>query len=209
MRIDSKACVANYTKNLQENKQQMAKSAEKLSSGLRINRASDDPAGLVISEKMRSQIASLEQDQKNLDYSYNQKDTAEKSLGGMQDSLTRMREIALSAANEGGNSEETQKAYQNALNEEKENYNRTKDTATEGKQKLLDGSSGSAADVQSLPEIDVSTPEKAQQAVEQIDKSIEEVASTRADIGSSQKNDIEAQRNNISVALSNFKRSSY
>ena len=73
---------------------------EKLSSGLRINRAGDDAAGLAISEKMRGQIRGLDQASKNAQDGISMIQTAEGALNETHDILQRMRELAVQAAND-------------------------------------------------------------------------------------------------------------
>ena len=77
-----------------------AKSAEKLSSGLRINRAGDDAAGLAISEKMRGQIRGLDQAQSNSQDAISLIQTAEGGLTETTSILQRMRELTVQAAND-------------------------------------------------------------------------------------------------------------
>ncbi|MEZ0480691.1 flagellin [Planococcus sp. SSTMD024] len=75
-------------------------SMEKLSSGLRINKAADDAAGLSISEKMRGQIRGLEQGSRNAQDGISMIQTAEGALGETQDILQRMRELAVQSASD-------------------------------------------------------------------------------------------------------------
>ena len=204
MRINSNANALNTLRNLQESQKQMKSTMEKLSSGFRINKASDDPAGLIISEKMRSQISTIEQEIQNLDARDNKLTTAEGNMSTMQKDLLEMRNIALSAANDGGNSADAQKAYQESMNNAVESYNQTVENASYGTQKLFDGSAGSVADMEKLENIDVSTQEKAQEAIKAIDKQIEAVADQRGEIGATQKNEIASQRNNLQTELVNL-----
>jgi flagellin len=204
MRIDGNVDANRYVRDIQRNKEEMAKSAEKLSSGLRINRASDDPAGLVISERMRSQIASLEQEAENIEQQHNKLSVAESDLGNVEESLTRMRDLALSAANSGGNSEEAVAAYQEAMTQEQTSQREMVRASQYGKQSLLDGSAGSVADVKQMPPVDISTPEKATQAISEIDRRIDEIAEQRGKIGSTQKDDLAARQNSLSVQITNL-----
>jgi flagellin len=75
------------------------KSVQRLSTGLRINNASDDPAGLGISERMRSNIAGMAEAEKNATYDVNMMQTAEGALGVIDDKLVRMRAIAVQSSN--------------------------------------------------------------------------------------------------------------
>jgi flagellin len=79
----------------------LSKSIEKLSSGYRINSAADDPAGLVISENLRSQVSGLGQAQSNTQAAVNMLKTAESALQEVQNLLRTMRDLALHAANTG------------------------------------------------------------------------------------------------------------
>ncbi len=78
----------------------MQNSMEKLSSGLRINRAGDDAAGLAISEKMRAQINGLDQASRNAQDGISLIQTAEGALNETHDILQRMRELAVQSAND-------------------------------------------------------------------------------------------------------------
>ncbi|MDB5054437.1 MAG: flagellin, partial [Bacilli bacterium] len=89
----------NAHRNLVQNNAAEGKSSEKLSSGFRINRAADDAAGLSISEKMRAQIKSLDQAQRNAQDGVSLVQTSEGAMGEVSDMLTRMKELATQANN--------------------------------------------------------------------------------------------------------------
>ncbi|MDU6036800.1 MAG: flagellin [Clostridium butyricum] len=90
----------NAHRNMGINTNQAGKSMEKLSSGLRINRAGDDAAGLAISEKMRGQIRGLDQASRNSADGISMIQTAEGALNETQNILQRMRELAVQASND-------------------------------------------------------------------------------------------------------------
>jgi flagellin len=90
----------NTYRNLGINTNETAKAMEKLSSGLRINRAGDDAAGLAISEKMRAQIRGLDQAARNAQDGISLIQTAEGALNETHSILQRMRELAVQAAND-------------------------------------------------------------------------------------------------------------
>jgi len=90
----------NAHRNMMENTNKAGKAMEKLSSGLRINRAGDDAAGLAISEKMRGQIRGLNQASRNASDGISMIQTAEGALNETHDILQRMRELAVQAAND-------------------------------------------------------------------------------------------------------------
>jgi flagellin len=86
-------------KNLSKNQTALMSSFNKLSSGYRINNASDDAAGLAISESMKSQIRSYTVDERNASDGISMAQTAEGSLGDIHDVLGRMRELAVQSSN--------------------------------------------------------------------------------------------------------------
>ncbi|WP_186580815.1 flagellinolysin [Aquibacillus kalidii] len=89
----------NTYRQLSKNQSQLVKSMEKLSSGLKINRAGDDAAGLSISEKMRAQIRGLEQVSRNIQDTISLVQTAEGGLKEIHSLLHRGRELAVQASN--------------------------------------------------------------------------------------------------------------
>ena len=90
----------NAHRNMGVNNNSAAKAMEKLSSGLRINRAGDDAAGLAISEKMRGQIRGLDQASRNAQDGISLIQTAEGALNETTNILQRMRELSVQAAND-------------------------------------------------------------------------------------------------------------
>ena len=90
----------NAHRNMGVNNNNSAKAMEKLSSGLRINRAGDDAAGLAISEKMRGQIRGLDQASRNAQDGISLIQTAEGALNETTNILQRMRELSVQAAND-------------------------------------------------------------------------------------------------------------
>jgi flagellin len=98
-RINTNIEAFNAQRNLQLTSMQYSKSVEKLSSGLRINRAGDDAAGLSISEKLRAQIKGLGQAQRNAQDGISMIQTAEGALNETHSILQRMRELAVQASN--------------------------------------------------------------------------------------------------------------
>ena len=98
-RINTNVEAFNAQRNLALTAMQYSKSVEKLSSGLRINRAGDDAAGLSISEKLRAQIKGLGQAQRNAQDGISMIQTAEGALNETHSILQRMRELAVQASN--------------------------------------------------------------------------------------------------------------
>jgi flagellin len=99
LRINSNIEAFNAHRQLVGTSDKAAKSMERLSSGLRINRAADDAAGLAISEKLRGQIKGLGQAQRNAQDAVSLVQTAEGSLNEVHSMLQRVRELAVQYAN--------------------------------------------------------------------------------------------------------------
>jgi len=100
VRINTNIEALNAQRNLSINALSFGKSVEKLSSGLRINRAADDAAGLSISEKLRAQVRGLNQAVRNAQDGISMIQTAEGALNEVDSMLQRIRELAVQAAND-------------------------------------------------------------------------------------------------------------
>ena len=117
----------------------LQKSIEKLSTGLRINSAADDAAGLAISEKMRAQVRGLDQAVRNSQDGISMIQTAEGALNETHSILQRMRELSVQAANDTLTSQD--RSYiQLEVDQLKEEVTRIATTTQFNKKKLLDGS---------------------------------------------------------------------
>lgn len=134
----------NAHRNMGVNNTNAGKSMEKLSSGLRINRAGDDAAGLAISEKMRGQIRGLTQASRNASDGISLVQTAEGALNETTNILQRMREISVQSANS-TNTETDRAALQEELNQLTTEINRIGNTTEFNTQKLLNGGAGSSS----------------------------------------------------------------
>ena len=99
MIINTNVSALNAQRNLAATNTKMARTLEQLSSGLRINRAADDAAGLAISEKMRAQINGLQQGMSNAQDGVSMVQTAEGALNETHNILQRLRELAVQAGN--------------------------------------------------------------------------------------------------------------
>jgi flagellin len=182
----------------------MLDSMEKLSSGMRINFAHDDPAGLVISVQMRARIASLNQEIENTSIAVSKYQTAGSAMGQLRSILTEIRSLAVGAANGAVNDEGMLEAYQSEADNLVQSYNRIISETSFGKQKLLDGSAGSATHVQSLDAIDFSTTAGIQDSITALDTAASGLDQAIADSGSKQKYDLESQLVNLRVEAQNL-----
>ncbi|GAB2545160.1 flagellin N-terminal helical domain-containing protein [Gracilibacillus alcaliphilus] len=146
MIINTNIPALNTHRQLGINQGNMQNSMEKLASGLRINRAGDDAAGLAISEKMRAQIRGLDQASRNAADGISMIKTAEGGLDEVHSILQRMRELAVQSANDTNvdvDRGELNKEFQQLANE----IERIKDKSQFNTQDLLNGTTGSGGTV--------------------------------------------------------------
>lgn len=123
MIINHNITALNTYNRLNKNNKNTSNSIEKLSSGLRINKASDDSAGLATSEKMRAQIRGLQQAQRNIQDGISLVQTAEAGLGEIENpNLQRLRELAIQSANDTLTTEDRQE-IQNEVNQIRQGIN--------------------------------------------------------------------------------------
>jgi len=138
MIINHNLSAMNTYRQMGTNQANSAKSMEKLSSGLRINRAGDDAAGLAISEKMRGQISGLNQAQRNAQDGISLIQTAEGALNETHSILQRMRELATQASND-TNTDQDRQELQKELNQLTSEINRIGNNTEFNQKKLLNG----------------------------------------------------------------------
>ena len=231
MIINHNISALNAHRQLGVNTGAVQKSLEKLSSGLRINRAGDDAAGLAISEKMRGQIRGLEMASKNAQDGISLIQTAEGALNEVHAILQRMRELAVQSSND-TNVNFDRGALDNEFQQLIEEIGRIKDTTQFNKQNLLDdqvdtvqlqvgANEGelieldlSQVDLTSIYEalagdggtntgIDITNHNNAQAAIAEIETQIEAVSSGRSYLGAMQ-NRLEHTIANLDNAAENL-----
>jgi flagellin len=149
LRINHNLAALNANRNLALTTSDLNKSMQKLSSGFRINAAADDPAGLVISEQFRAQIAGLSRAIGNSEGSINMIQTAEGALTEINNLLISMRELAIHAANEGFNDADQLAADQAEIANAISTIDRIATQTQFGTKKLLDGSKDNVATITS------------------------------------------------------------
>jgi flagellin len=147
LRVNHNTGALNAWRHLTNNDFMMNKSLERLSSGLRINSAADDPAGLSISEKLRAQVASLNQAVENSEQASAMINTAEAAMNEIHNLLTTMRELAIHAANEGVNDDTALAADQAQIRSSLDTISRIAETTQFGTKNLLDGSTNNKASI--------------------------------------------------------------
>ncbi|TSB48501.1 flagellin Hag [Alkalicoccobacillus porphyridii] len=223
MIINHNLSAMNAHRQLGANQAAGAKAQEKLSSGLRINRAGDDAAGLAISEKMRAQVRGLDQASRNAQDGISLIQTAEGALNETHSILQRMRELAVQAANDTNDDDTDRAAIQEEVKALIEEIDRiSTDTKFNGKD-LLTGTETdftfhigadtgqmlelSIADMSaeglSVNTIDLSTRAEADTAIETINTAINLVSTERSKLGAVQ-NRLEHTISNLDNSAENL-----
>jgi flagellin len=162
LRINTNKDSLNSLNSLQRNQGLLNKAFQRLSSGLRINSAADDAAGLAISQRFTSQVRGLTQAIRNASDGVSLTQTADAALGGSEDVLQRIRELSVQAAN-GTLTNDDRKSIQAEVSQLQDELDRIGETTTFNGKKLLDGSGGSqsfqvganANETVSTPTVDV------------------------------------------------------
>ncbi|CAM3979502.1 flagellin [Mesobacillus zeae] len=229
MRINHNIAALNTHRQLGSANNAQAKSMEKLASGLRINRAGDDAAGLAISEKMRGQIRGLDMAAKNSQDGISLIQTAEGALNEVHSILQRQRELAVQSA-----SDTNVAADRTALKDEflqlTTEVKRITDTTQFNTMNLLDKTAGTSGVIKlhigankdqvfdlkldtagvdltavntALGTADISTQAAAETAIDALDTQIASVSSGRSYLGAAQ-NRLEHTINNLSTSSENL-----
>ncbi len=208
------------------------KNIEKLSSGLRINRAGDDASGLAVSEKLRSQIRGLNQAERNIENAVSFIQVSEGYLAETHDILNRVRELAVQSAN-GIYSDEDRMQIQVEVSQLVDEVNRIASHAQFNGMNLLTGAFANpalggtelrtmyfqvganmdqrervfigtmTAQALGLQGTSISTPDKANQAIGTVDAAMKLVSKQRADLGAYQ-NRFEMAAKGVSIAAENM-----
>jgi len=223
LRINSNLEALNAHRHLSAISNQLAKSMERLSSGLRINRASDDAAGLAISEKILAQVKGLDQAVRNAQDAISLVQTAEGALQEVHSILQRMRELAVQAAND-TLTDQDRAAIKAEVDQLITEIDRIAKTTQFNKTVLLDGgasninfqvganageaitiSIGNAqASALGLPSaVALSTATEAESLITSVDSAIQTVSGYRANLGALQ-NRLEHTIANLQVASENL-----
>ncbi len=144
-RVNTNLMAMNALRNLESSNQDFSKSITRLSTGLRINSAADDPAGLIISESFRSQISGIDQAIRNNQDAINYSKTAEGALDEVNSLLKDARALAVASGNQATLSDAQKQANQGQLNSIVASISRIAAQTSFGTKKLLDGSAGTYA----------------------------------------------------------------
>lgn len=213
----------NAQRNLSNTQNALAASVGRLSSGMRINTASDDAAGLGISENLKSNIRSMAQAQRNANDGISMSQVAEGSMSDMQGIVSRMRELSIQSSN--STLGDNERGYiQTEFTQLSQEINRIGTVTEFNGQKLLDGSASTGLTFQigiqntandrlamsitklttstlgstslHIASASLSTASKAQAAIGAFDKAIQQLSQSRAKVGATQ--------NRMTVTVSNL-----
>lgn len=221
MRINTNISAMQANTSMAKNSALAGKSMEKLSTGLAINKAGDNAAGLAVSEKMRAQIRGMEQADKNVQDGISMVQTAEGALGEAGDIVQRMRELAVQAGNDTLNGSDREKIATEIGQLQEEIEKIAIETKFNGNA-LLDGKKtdftiqagatdetrtvsmedlSSIAD--SLSKLTVDNVSNAQSSIKALDTALDSINEARANLGAMQ-NRLEATSSNLSTNVENL-----
>jgi len=225
LRVNTNTASINAQRNLSSVTDRLSTNFRRLSTGLRISTAADDAAGLAISERLRSQVRSLDQAKRNANDGISLVQTAEGALNEVNSVLTRLRELSIQAANGSVSNQD-----KDTLNEEftslVDEIDRIAQSTEFNGINLLDGSSASvsfqvgygttagvdtldvtlqAADETALglDSLDISSTGNTSTAIAAIDTAINTVSSLRGSLGAAQ-NRLGSTINNLAIQTENL-----
>ena len=228
MQINTNAGANNAYRNLNNTQNDLSKSLEKLSSGLRINRAADDAAGLSIATALGSQVSGLDQAGRNTQDGISVIQTADGALGQVTQILQRMRDLAVQG-NNGANSADAQSAIDGEAKSLGAELKRITDNTKFGDKDLLKGGTmviqvgandqaddqitinladavtdlGTLAGADNSAAFDLTDATTAQGTITTIDAALKAVSGARSDLGATQ-NRLESASKTVSVAKENL-----
>jgi len=201
--INTNVASLNAQRNLNSSQSLLNTSLQRLSSGLRINSAKDDAAGLAISERMTSQIRGMNQAARNANDGISLAQTAEGALVEIGNNIQRIRELAIQSAN-ATNSDTDREALQKEVEQLTNEITRIVEQTSFNGLKLLNGETdewvfqvgaNSEEDVDTITvsieldlevDADISDAESARDSIEGLDTALQVVNTTRADLGAIQ-----------------------
>ncbi len=218
---------------MQKNDMAIGKSLEKLSSGLKINRAGDNPAGLIISEQLRAQLGGLEQAQSNTEQAVALVQTAEGALDEMNSLLSKAKKLALSSMSSATTDSTQAAANQTEFANILASIDRIASQTQYAGQKLLDGSlsagktvqlgaftgqntvisianfgttslAGTGGTVSVLSAVSVGVASAASAALDAIESAITQVSTARGNLGAIQSNNLETTLNSLRTSYENL-----
>ncbi|MFK7740476.1 MAG: flagellin [Planctomycetota bacterium] len=225
LRVNTNVTSINAQRNLSTVSKRLGTNFRRLSTGLRISTAADDAAGLAISERLRSQVRSLEQAKRNANDGISLVQTAEGALNEVSSILTRLRELSIQSSN-GTVSEQDKTTLNEEFTSLVDEVNRIGASTEFNGIKLLDGSSSSVSfqigfgtqsgidtlsvslspslsTSLSLESLDIGSAGSTTTAISNIDDAINAVSSLRGSLGAVQ-NRLGSTINNLAIQTENL-----
>jgi flagellin len=225
LRVNTNSASINAQRNLSSVTDKLGGSFRRLSTGLRISTASDDAAGLAISERLRSQIRSLDQAKRNANDGISLVQTAEGALNEVSSILTRLRELAIQSSN-GSVSNQDKETLDEEFRSLVSEVNRIGRSTEFSGIKLLDGSSSSVSfqvgfgtragidtlavtlsaalsTTLALQSLDIGSGGATTTAITNIDAAINTISSLRGSLGAVQ-NRLGSTINNLAIQVENL-----
>lgn len=232
MAINSTSLYSSALSAMKASNLSIEKSAAKLSSGLRINSAADDAAGLAISEKMEAQVVSLKQAGKNAQDAISFLQTADGALSQSTDIVQKMRELVVKAQNTGTITDNERSAITKELSSLRDELDRISNTTTFNTKKILDGSlaqnpatfhvgastssadsinvyisdmssKGLSSDGKSELSIDISNQDAMRETLKGLDDALSKITKQRTDLGVTE-NRLDYTIENLNTATTNL-----
>lgn len=220
MRINTNLNAMVATNQMAKNTALSGNSMQKLSTGLRINKAGDDAAGLAVSEKMRAQIRGMEQAERNVQDGISMVQTAEGALEEAGNIAQRMRELSIQAGNDTLADTDREKIGAELTQLQEEMANIAAETKFNGKELLNNGNDfviqagandetrtitmeNLATVAETLKDLDVTANDKSQESVVKIDAALESINTARSNLGAMQ-NRLEYTSSNLTTSTENL-----
>jgi flagellin len=227
LRINTNISSINAQRTLNENNRHLSNTLQKLSSGERINKAADDAAGLAISEKLRAQIRSMRQANRNSNDGISMIQVAEGGLNEIGNMLIRLRELSVQAASD--TIGETERGFSDLeFQELKQEIQRISQVTDFNGKKLLNGT-GEDLDFQvginndpfedrityqrdrtdatldglEIGDLDILSKDNAREGLDELDQAIQRVSGSRAELGALQ-NRLQSTVRNLQIADENL-----
>lgn len=230
--INTNVSALDSAGRLAKTQQQLQLTLARLSTGLRINRGADDPAGLTISERMRAQVSGLNQAVRGLEDATSMTQVADASLGEISTLIQRQRDLALQAGNDAVLDPSQRAALDTQMKQLGESIDRLASGTSFAGSKLLDGTyrdrsiqTGITADQKvdltiasnatgtqagfdqaglGLSGISVTSTDGAAAALDRLDTALAEVTRQRGELGAFQKNTVETGMRSLMTASQNL-----
>lgn len=202
-RITNQSDGSDSVRYLNASRETLVKTIEQFSSGWKVDRASDDPAALAISEQLRGRIASLNQEIEDTTAMIRKQETAESLLEEFRLQVRNLRAM-IKEAMEATTGDGAREILQNAIAAAAQRYDYLARTASYDGTAFFDGSEGSAASLSSLAGIDVSTVDTARNSMAILEKAEAETYAAQVNVRAVEKGVLESRRAALEVTEANL-----